>query len=71
VFAPAKTPAPILDKLHAEIQRALSVPLVHDRASNLGFEPMPLSRTEMQAFFRHDVAVNQAIVEAAKIPKQQ
>jgi tripartite-type tricarboxylate transporter receptor subunit TctC len=70
-FAPAKTPPPILDRLHAEIQAALSVPLVHDRAANLGFEPMPLNRAEMQDFFRRDVAVNRALVEAANIPKQQ
>ena len=71
VFAPAKTPTAILDKLHAEIQAALSVPLVQDRAAKLGFEPMPMNRAEMREFFRHDVAVNQAIVEAANIPKQQ
>lgn len=70
-FAPAKTPPAILDRLHAEIQTALSVPLVHDRAANLGFEPMPLNRAEMQDFFRRDVAVNRALVEAANIPKQQ
>jgi len=70
-FAPAKTPPAILDRLHAEIQAALAVPLVHDRAANLGFEPMPLNRAEMQDFFRRDVAVNRALVEAANIPKQQ
>ncbi|HEY4921054.1 MAG TPA: tripartite tricarboxylate transporter substrate-binding protein [Xanthobacteraceae bacterium] len=70
-FAPARTPVPILDKLHAEVQAALAVPLVHERAMNLGFEPMPMSRAEMQEFFRRDVAVNAALVEAAKIPKQQ
>ncbi len=70
-FAPASTPPAILDKLHAEIQAALAVPLVHERAASLGFEPMPMSRAEMQDFFRRDVAVNQALVEAAKIPKQQ
>jgi tripartite-type tricarboxylate transporter receptor subunit TctC len=70
-FAPAKTPPAILDRLHAEIQAALSVPLVHDRAANLGFEPMPLNRADMQDFFRRDVAVNRALVEAANIPKQQ
>jgi hypothetical protein len=30
-----------------------------------------MSRTEMQDFFRRDVAVNQALVAAANIPKQQ
>jgi tripartite-type tricarboxylate transporter receptor subunit TctC len=71
VFAPAKTPAPILDKLYVQAQAALSVASVHDRALNLGFEPMPLTRAEMQEFFRTDVGVNQTLVEAAKIPKQQ
>src|SRR5262249_51187320 len=71
IFAPARTPAPMLDKLHAEIAAALAVPLVRDRAKNLGFEPMPFNRTEMQDFFRRDVAANQALVEAANIPKQQ
>jgi tripartite-type tricarboxylate transporter receptor subunit TctC len=71
VFAPAKTPPQILDKLHAEIRAALAVQLVRDRAVNLGFEPMALARTEIQEFFRHDVALNQSLVEAANIPKQQ
>jgi tripartite-type tricarboxylate transporter receptor subunit TctC len=70
VFAPAKTPTPVLDKLYVQAQAALSVTSVHDRAINLGFEPMPLTRAEMQEFFRRDVGVNQALVEAAKIPKQ-
>ena len=71
LFAPAKTSPAVLDKLYAEVKAALAVPQVHDRASNLGFEPMPMSRTEMQEFFRRDVAANQALVETAKIPKQQ
>ncbi|HLH92222.1 MAG TPA: tripartite tricarboxylate transporter substrate-binding protein [Xanthobacteraceae bacterium] len=71
LFAPARTPAAILDKLHAEVGTALSAPTVHDRAAALGFEPMPMSRTEMREFFRRDVAANEALVESAKIPKQQ
>lgn len=71
VFAPAKTAPQILDRLYAEIHAALSEPLVHDRAASLGFEPMALNRAEMQEFFRRDVAGNQALVEAANIPKQQ
>ena len=71
VFAPAKTPDPILDKLHAQVQAALSLPLVHDRAAILGFEPMPLSRGELQTFFRKDVADTEALVKAAHIPLQQ
>jgi tripartite-type tricarboxylate transporter receptor subunit TctC len=71
VFAPAKTSSPILDKLYAEIGAALAAPQVKDRAAGLGFEPMPMSRAEIQEFFRRDVAANQSLVETAKIPKQQ
>jgi tripartite-type tricarboxylate transporter receptor subunit TctC len=71
VFAPAKTPAAILDKIYAQVQAALAVPSVQERASSLGFEPMSMSRSEMQEFFRKDVAGNAALVKAAKIPLQQ
>jgi len=71
LFAPAKTPVPVLNKLHAQVEAAQAVPLVHDRAMNLGFEPMPLSRRELQMFFRKDVADTAALVKAANIPLQQ
>ena len=71
LFAPAKTPDPILDKLHAETQAALSAPLVRERAAGIGFEPMPMSRNEMQAFFHKDLADTAALVKAANIPLQQ
>jgi tripartite-type tricarboxylate transporter receptor subunit TctC len=71
LFAPAKTPEAILDRLHAETAAALSSPLVRERAAGIGFEPMPLSRSDMQAFFRKDVADTAALVKAANIPLQQ
>jgi len=71
LFAPGRTPAPVLDKIYTQVQAALAVPLVRDRAASLGFEAMPLSRSELQAFFRKDVAGNAALVKAAKIPLQQ
>jgi tripartite-type tricarboxylate transporter receptor subunit TctC len=69
VFAPAKTPAPILDSLHAQVEAA--VPQVRDRAAIIGFEPMPMSRSELQTFFRKDIADTEALVKAANIPLQQ
>jgi tripartite-type tricarboxylate transporter receptor subunit TctC len=71
VFAPGQTPEPILDKLHDQVQAALALPLVRERAAGLGFEPMPMSRGELQAFFRKDVAETEALVKAAHIPLQQ
>jgi tripartite-type tricarboxylate transporter receptor subunit TctC len=71
VFAPAKTPNAVLDTMHNQMRAALSVALVRDRATELGFEPMPLTRSELQEFFRKDVADNQALVQAANIPRQE
>jgi tripartite-type tricarboxylate transporter receptor subunit TctC len=53
---PAKTPRAIIDKLHDETQKALTVPAVKERLANLGVQPMPLSVDEFTKFFHSDVA---------------
>ncbi len=70
VYLPAKTPREIVDRLQREIAKALQVPAVQARLAALGIEPMPLSRTEFEAFVRDDLAANVALVKAAKIPTQ-
>lgn len=71
LFVPAKTPRTVVDKLHDEVTKALAVPAVHDRLLTIGMEPMPMSVAEFETFFRDDVATNLALVQAAKIPKQE
>lgn len=71
VFVPAKTPRPVIEKLHDEVTRALAVPSVQERLLKIGMEPMPMSVAEFETFFREDVAANQALVQAAGIPKQE
>jgi len=71
VFLPAKTPRTIVEKLHDEVTRALATPSVQERLVKIGMEPMPMSVAEFQTFFRDDVAANIALVQAAKIPKQE
>jgi tripartite-type tricarboxylate transporter receptor subunit TctC len=71
VFLPAKTPRPVIEKLHDEVTRALAVPSVQERLLKIGMEPMPMSVAEFETFFREDVAANQALVQAAGIPKQE
>jgi tripartite-type tricarboxylate transporter receptor subunit TctC len=70
VFLPAKTPEPIVAKLHAEIGKALQAPEVQARFKQLGVEPMPGSQTEFARFFKDDVAAMVALAKAAKIPTQ-
>jgi tripartite-type tricarboxylate transporter receptor subunit TctC len=53
------------------VTRALAVPSVQERLLKIGMEPMPMSVAEFETFFREDVAANQALVQAAGIPKQE
>jgi tripartite-type tricarboxylate transporter receptor subunit TctC len=69
-FVPAKTPRYIVEKLHNEVMKALAVPSVQERLAKVGVEPMPMTITEFETFFRDDVAGNLALVQAANIPKQ-
>lgn len=60
---PAKTPRAIVDRLHAETQKALAVPAVKERLATLGVQPMPMTADEFGKFYRDDVA---GIVRLAK-----
>ena len=67
MFAPAKTPRPIIDRLHSEVQKALALPAVREKFSLQGIEPMPLSPAEIDALIRREVVSNIAIAKAAKL----
>lgn len=54
--APAKTPRPIIDKLNAEIDKALATPAVVEKLSKLGVEPMPMTPDQYGKYFADDMA---------------
>jgi tripartite-type tricarboxylate transporter receptor subunit TctC len=56
VFAPAKTPKPIVEKLNAEINKivATSQP-VRDRLASVGLEPATMTVAEADAFVRSEL----------------
>jgi tripartite-type tricarboxylate transporter receptor subunit TctC len=60
---PVKTPRTIVDRLHAETQKALKVPAVQELLATFGVETMPMSVSEFGQFYRDDVA---GIVKLAK-----
>jgi tripartite-type tricarboxylate transporter receptor subunit TctC len=55
IFAPAKTPAGIVNKLNAEIVKALGTPEFRDRFIALGAEPSPSTPQELAAYLRVQV----------------
>lgn len=67
VFAPAKTPAPIVEKLNAEIAKSLATPSVRQKLAGLGVDPMPMSVDQFSALVKKDLAVNSQLAKAAGI----
>jgi tripartite-type tricarboxylate transporter receptor subunit TctC len=52
LFAPAKTPQPVLDRLHREVVKALATPDVKQRFADEGADPVGSSPAEFAAFYR-------------------
>jgi tripartite-type tricarboxylate transporter receptor subunit TctC len=68
--APAKTPQPVLDKLHDAVVKALAAPDVKKRFAELGVEPRPSSPQELKAFYASEAERWTKVVERAGIAKQ-
>ena len=67
LFAPAKTPAPILERLHKEFAAAIANPAVVEKLAKLGAEPMKMSATEFGALITREVKSNTELVQQAGI----
>jgi len=56
IVAPARTPDAILDRLNAEVRRAIAQPEVKERLAALSFLPVGDSREQFAAYIREEVA---------------
>ncbi|MDB5811973.1 MAG: hypothetical protein JWN94_4095 [Betaproteobacteria bacterium] len=56
IAAPAKTPAPILDKLNAEMVKIINEPDVKERLAALAFTPVGDTRAQFDAFMKSEIA---------------
>jgi len=65
LVAPAKTPAPILDKLNAEIRKMLADPAVQEKMNQLAFTPVGDSRQQFTAFVKAEIAKWARVVKEA------
>jgi tripartite-type tricarboxylate transporter receptor subunit TctC len=54
LFAPAKTPQPVLDKLHKAWVEAVKTPAVSKRILASGADPSPNSPAEFAAFLKEE-----------------
>ena len=68
--APAKTPPPILARLHDALVKALAAPEVQKRFAELGVEGRASTPDELKRFYESETRRWTKVVEDAKIPKQ-
>ena len=67
MFAPAKTPTAIVNRMHAAVRKALEVPAVRDHFLNGGYEPQGLPPAEWAKVFREDLKRYAEICRIARI----
>ena len=68
--APTGTPAPVLDKVHADLTAVLNLPEVRQRFKDLVIEVSPTSREEFAQFMRAETARWARVIKEAGIPQQ-
>jgi tripartite-type tricarboxylate transporter receptor subunit TctC len=67
ISAPAKTPRPIIDRLHADIVRAIKSPEVSERMLGLGAAPVGNTPEQYTAFIASEIAKWTKVINAAGI----
>ena len=70
VCAPAGVPAPLLDKLNADIREVLRNPDLEQRLGDLGMPPATTTREEFDQFIQSQIARWAQVIRDAGIPKQ-
>jgi tripartite-type tricarboxylate transporter receptor subunit TctC len=65
LFVPAKTPAAIIQRLHAAGTKVLSDPATSDNLKRLGVAPLPMSPAEMDDLVKRETASNREVIAAA------
>jgi tripartite-type tricarboxylate transporter receptor subunit TctC len=67
LFAPAKTPREIVERLNQEAQKAANLPAVREKLSQQGIDPMPITPAEFDTLIKKEIAESIALVKAAGI----
>jgi len=72
VAAPARTPKPVIDRLHAELKTALASPQTREQIAKLSLVPMDTpSIPEMQSFMKSEIERWGKVVQQAGIAGSQ
>ena len=67
LFATAKTPKAIVERLHAEVTKVMALPEVRERLDKLGAAPMPMTHEAFQVFLDDETKAAAVLVKSAGI----
>jgi len=67
LFAPAGTPRPVIDAVHAQAVKALQVPEVRERMAGLGIDPVGNTPAELGAILKADLEKWTAVAKSAGV----
>ncbi|WP_431274542.1 tripartite tricarboxylate transporter substrate binding protein [Variovorax ureilyticus] len=67
LFAPAKTPRPVVDRVQAEVSKIMESPDLKARLDKLGAEPFTMPSAQFDKFLALETAKAQQVVKAAGI----
>jgi tripartite-type tricarboxylate transporter receptor subunit TctC len=70
VWGPAGMQPDVVNKINADVRKALQDPAVKDRLMNLGNDPMDMSPQEFARFVRSEIDVYQKVIKDAGIKPQ-
>jgi tripartite-type tricarboxylate transporter receptor subunit TctC len=70
IMAPGKTPREIVNKLNAEVIKAINTPEVKDRFTRLGAEAWTLSPQQFDDYIKAEIKSNADLVKAARLEIQ-
>jgi len=70
MFAPAGTPADIVDKIAMDLAKVMQLPDVKERLAGMGAEAMPMSQKDFTKFVNDEIADAAKVVKAADIKVQ-
>ena len=69
LFAPARTPQAVQDKIQKDVAKILALPDVRDRLPSMGADPVGSAPEHFRARFLKDIDQYAKVIQAAGIPK--
>jgi tripartite-type tricarboxylate transporter receptor subunit TctC len=67
LFAPARTPSNIVNRLHREALNAVQTPKVREKLAALGVDPMIMPQSEFAAYVEREILLNAHLVQQAGV----